>query len=132
MGSTGRRRTSGVGAAASVLVAAAFLAGCALPRPVQRGLASYHAPGVLSRDSRTASGEKWWNFKMVAAHRTLPMGSIVRVTNLENGRSVKVRIIDRGPYIDGRIIDLSPAAADRLGFRKQGLARVKIEVLRRG
>ncbi len=93
-------------------------------------MASYHAPSMFSSQSRTASGEKWWNFKMIAAHRTLPFGTVVRVTNLENGRSVKVRIIDRGPYVAGRVIDVSKAAAERLGFRRQGIARVRLEVVR--
>lgn len=66
---------------------------------------------------------------MTAAHRTLPLGTIVEVTNLENNRSVRVRINDRGPYARGRILDLSAAAARRLGLRAQGIAQVRIEVL---
>jgi rare lipoprotein A len=71
---------------------------------------------------------------MVAAHRTLPLGTVVRVTNLENGRSVVLRVIDRGPYganyRKGTIIDVSKGAARRLRFLEDGLVRVKVEVLR--
>jgi len=66
---------------------------------------------------------------MTAAHRTLPLGTMVRVTNLNNHRSVVVRINDRGPFSRGRIIDLSPAAARALGIRDQGLMRVRIDVV---
>lgn len=93
-------------------------------------MASWHGPFILSREARTASGERWWNFKMVAAHRTLPMGTILRVTNLENGKSVKVRVIDRGPYKEGRIVDVSKGAARKLGFLDAGVTRVKVEVAR--
>jgi len=64
---------------------------------------------------------------LIAAHRTLPLGTRVRVTNLSNHRSVIVIIIDRGPFLKGRVIDLSLAAADALGFRDQGLARVSLD-----
>jgi len=66
---------------------------------------------------------------MTAAHRTLPLGTMARVTNVENGRSVLVRINDRGPVDESRIIDLSRAAADALGFRASGIAKVKLEGL---
>jgi rare lipoprotein A len=66
---------------------------------------------------------------LIAAHKTLPFGTRVKVVNLDNGRSAIVRIVDRGPFIRGRIIDVSPAAASVLGFREAGLARVKIERL---
>lgn len=110
----------------------AFAIACAAcssrSRYTETGIASYHSPSVFSKDSRTASGRKWWNFKSVAAHRTLALGTEVRVTNLENGKHATVEIIDRGPYIAGRIIDLSPRAARKLDMKKQGLARVRIEV----
>jgi rare lipoprotein A len=64
---------------------------------------------------------------LIAAHRTLPMGTQVRVFNLDNGRSAIVKIVDRGPYIRGRVIDVSPAAASALGFRQAGLAHVRLE-----
>jgi len=66
---------------------------------------------------------------LTAAHRTLPLGSQVRVTNLANGRTTVVKIVDRGPFIRGRIIDVSPVAASVLGFRQAGITRVRIEKL---
>ena len=65
---------------------------------------------------------------MTAAHKTLPFGTIVKVTDLDTGRSVRVRINDRGPFIQGRIIDLSRRAAERLGIRGRGLAKVRVEI----
>ncbi|MGQ9630665.1 MAG: septal ring lytic transglycosylase RlpA family protein [bacterium] len=94
------------------------------------GIASWYGPGFHGR--RTANGEIYDMWSMTAAHKTLPLGSEVRVTNLENGRSVVVRINDRGPYAAGRIIDLSRAAAQALGFVDEGTARVRIEVLKMG
>jgi rare lipoprotein A len=87
------------------------------------GLASYYWQG-----KSTASGETFDPRAMTAAHKTLAFGTQVRVTHLGNGRSVLVRINDRGPFKPGRIIDLSDAAADALGMRAQGLARVRIDV----
>lgn len=69
------------------------------------------------------------NDGLIAAHRSLPFGTQVRVTNLDNGRSAVVKIVDRGPFIRGRIIDLSVAAANALGFRQAGLAHVRVEKL---
>lgn len=66
---------------------------------------------------------------MVAAHKTLPFGTVARVTNLENGRQVEVCIVDRGPYVKGRVIDLSSSAAKALGIKGKGTARVRIEDL---
>lgn len=91
----------------------------------QTGLASWYGPGFHGR--RTASGEPFDQNELTAAHRRLPLGAQVRVTNLENGRSVMVEINDRGPYVRGRIIDLSHAAARRLGIVEDGLAKVRIE-----
>lgn len=93
----------------------------------QEGIASYY--GARRAFRRTASGEPFNPYKLTAAHRTLPMTTRLRVTNLENGRAVVVRINDRGPFIRGRIIDLSYAAAGRLGFRRKGTARVRLEAL---
>jgi rare lipoprotein A len=88
----------------------------------QHGIASIYT------DRRTASGERFRSSALTAAHRSIPLGTKVKVTHLGNSRSVIVRINDRGPYIRGRIIDLTPAAAAQLGFGyKQGLARVKVE-----
>jgi rare lipoprotein A len=77
--------------------------------------------------SRTASGEMMNPSAMTAAHKTLPLGSRVKVTNLNNGKAVVVRINDRGPFIKGRLIDLSRGAAQRLGFVGAGHTRVQIE-----
>src|SRR5262249_44412110 len=78
---------------------------------------------------KTASGERMSNGALTAAHRTLPFGTMVRVTNAHTGRSVVVRINDRGPFVAGRIIDLTPAAARELGF--SGLAQVTVDVVGR-
>ena len=75
----------------------------------------------------TASGERFNMYQMTAAHRTLPLGTIVRVTNPANGKVVKVRINDRGPYVRGRVLDLSAAAAKALGISRQGTAKLRIE-----
>ena len=82
--------------------------------------------------SPTASGEKYRHAKLTAAHKTLPFGTKVRVTNIANNQSVDVVVNDRGPYVDGRVIDLSKSAAEKLGFINQGLAEVKIEVIDAG
>lgn len=76
--------------------------------------------------SRTASGERGDPAQMTAAHRTLPFGTLVDVTNLSNGRKVTVRINDRGPYTGGRVIDVTRAAARQLGFEGKGVTRVQI------
>ena len=80
----------------------------------------------------TANGEKYRHSRLTAAHKTLPFGTKVRVTNLGNNKSVDVVINDRGPYADGRIIDLSKSAAEVLGFVSQGLADVRLEVIDAG
>ncbi len=95
---------------------------------VQRGVASWYGGKFHGRKS--ACGIRFDTYKMYAAHKTLPCGAVVRVVNLDNGRSVKVRIVDRGPYRRGRIIDLSYAAARRLGMVRRGTARVRIEVVK--
>ncbi|MBN1205242.1 MAG: septal ring lytic transglycosylase RlpA family protein [Myxococcaceae bacterium] len=88
------------------------------------GLASYYGPGLHGRP--TASGERFNQEAMTAAHRTMKFGSCLRVVNMENGRSVEVRVNDRGPFKEGRIIDVSLAAARRLGMVEKGLARVRL------
>ena len=93
----------------------------------QVGDASYY--GKKFEDHKTANGERFDSQAFTAAHRTLPIGTIVRVTNLKNQRSVEVRINDRGPFSRKRIIDLSPAAAKALGIHDQGVMRVKVEAL---
>jgi len=92
------------------------------------GVASWYGSDFHGR--RTANGETYDMNAMTAAHPTLPMPTIVRVTNLENGRSVVVRINDRGPFAEERIIDLSRAGARELAFETNGLARVRVTVMR--
>jgi rare lipoprotein A len=96
-------------------------------RPVSTeiGLASWYGPATTNRT--TADGAVFNPNELTAAHRTLPLGSIVRVTNLENGESVLVRITDRGPFVKGRALDLSLGAAKQIGVYKMGIAKVKIE-----
>jgi rare lipoprotein A len=92
----------------------------------QVGMASWY--GKAHHHRRTASGERFDMRAMTAAHRTLDFDTVVRVTNLENGRTVKVRINDRGPYVRGRIIDLSSKAASVLDMKEDGEAKVRLEV----
>jgi len=94
------------------------------------GLASYYADRYQGH--KTASGERFDGARLTAAHRTLPFGTRVRVTDLDNGRSVVVRVNDRGPFASGRVIDLSQAAARQLDMLRAGVARVKLEVLGSG
>ena len=94
------------------------------------GQASWY--GKAHHGQRTASGERYDRHALTAAHRTLPFGTIVRVTDLTSGRCVNVRINDRGPYRRDRIIDLSYEAARRLGIVAGGTARVRIAVIDRG
>lgn len=110
-----------------------FLAGCAgqrnalEPGQAEEGMASYYGAG--HHGLRTASGERFDQNSLTAAHRTLPFGSEVRVTNLANDRTVVVRVNDRGPRVRSRIIDLSRGAAQRLGMTDDGVARVRIQRL---
>jgi rare lipoprotein A len=113
--------------AASALV---IFAGCLAPEQStaagsadQSGIASIYS---TSSGSRTASGKRLNNAALTAAHRSLPFGTTVRVTNRKNGRSVVVTINDRGPFVRGRVIDVTPAAARALGF--SGLTRVSLQV----
>jgi rare lipoprotein A len=101
----------------------------AAPQPtlVETGLASWYGPRLHGK--RTASGEVFNQEKFTAAHRTLPWGSRVKVTNLANGKSVVVQINDRGPSVRGRILDVSRAAARALGMVKSGTTTVRIERL---
>lgn len=94
---------------------------------IGHGRASFYGRRFAGR--RTASGERFDPSALTAAHRTLPFGARVRVTNLENDRSVVVRINDRGPYAHQRVIDLSRSAARRLGFIEAGTAPVKLELI---
>ncbi len=111
---------------------AAFTAPCGeryAVKSVEHGKASWYSIGT-NAGTRTASGERLSNDAATAAHKTLPMGTRVRVTNVKNGKSEIVRIIDRGPYTRGRIIDLTIGSAERLGFRRSGVVPVKVEVLK--
>ena len=93
----------------------------------ETGIASWYGPKFHGKP--TANGEVFNQYDVSAAHRTLPLPSMVRVTNLENGRSISVRVNDRGPFKNGRIIDLSTRAAQLLGFHQQGTAKVQVEIL---
>ncbi|MBO7381657.1 MAG: septal ring lytic transglycosylase RlpA family protein [Neisseriaceae bacterium] len=97
---------------------------------VQEGTASWYGGKFHGR--KTASGERFNTYDLTAAHRTLPMHSLVKVTNLSNGKSVVVRINDRGPYVGKRVIDLSYSAANQLGFVKRGIAKVRLERIQKG
>lgn len=115
------------------------LSGCRGPRPgpplevgkgwSERGLASWYGPGFDGR--RTASGEVYDMWSMTAAHRRLPFGTVVEVTNRANGRRVEVRINDRGPFVRGRVIDLSRAAAEAIDMVGSGTAPVVLRVVDR-
>jgi rare lipoprotein A len=132
---------SGLARWAIVLSLAAALAGCATPTREQRpapsstpstagellgsGKASYY--GSQHHNKLTASGERFNQGALTAAHRTLPFDSKVRVTNTRTGKSVVVRINDRGPFVRSRVIDLSKAAFERIGSTRSGVIRVRLE-----
>src|SRR5215475_109743 len=94
---------------------------------VQVGLASWYTTNF--RGKKTASGEVYDPHRRTAAHRSFPLGSQVRVTRLDNGKSIEVQINDRGPFVAGRVIDLSRAAADALGISEKGTVTVRVELL---
>jgi rare lipoprotein A len=102
----------------------------AKPLETQSGLASWYGPPYHNR--RGSNGEIYNMHAMTAAHRTFPLGSIVRVTNLKTGSTASVRITDRGPFIPGRIIDLSLAAARKVDLVQAGVAQVKVELMESG
>jgi rare lipoprotein A len=137
-----RRRFTLAGALLAILVG---IAGAQTASPVDQvhartaahrhhwyefGLASWY--GKFFQGRTTASGEPYNQNAMTCAQRNLPLGSLLRVTNLRNNRSVIVRVNDRGPVPQDRVIDLSRAAAERLGFSQQGVAPVKIELIQAG
>lgn len=93
----------------------------------ETGIASWYGPGFDGK--RTANGERFDKDELTAAHRTLQMPSLVRVTNLDNGRSLVVRVNDRGPFKRGRVIDVSEKAAELLGFKGIGTAKVRIDLM---
>ncbi len=94
---------------------------------IERGLASWY--GAPFHGRKSSSGEIFDTNRFVAAHRTLPFGSVVRVTNLNNGKHADVRIIDRGPFVEGRLIDLSLAAAHAIDMVGTGIAPVRLELV---
>jgi rare lipoprotein A len=99
------------------------------PGHTQNGVASYYHDSLHGR--RTASGERYNKTAFTAAHKTLPLGSKVRVTDVKTGKSIIVKINDRGPFVKGRIIDLSRRAARELGMIRKGLAKVRVQVISR-
>ena len=127
------RATPAVPSPGAPLALTPILVLAAAPKPAhpavheEVGIASWYGPRFQGR--RMSNGKRFDMRKMLAAHRTLPLGSKVKVTNLANGRAVEVTIEDRGPYPKGRLIDLSKRAAQKLGMTKQGLARVRIDVM---
>jgi rare lipoprotein A len=94
----------------------------------ETGIASWYGPGFHTK--ATANGETYDENDLTAAHKTLPMPSLVRVTNLENGRSIVVRINDRGPFVNNRVIDMSRRGAQLLGFEQNGTAKVRVQVMK--
>lgn len=116
-----------VGSMFALAPCALLAGGCAASKT--DGLASYYADKYQGR--KTANGEIFDTAKLTAAHKTLPFGTRVRVTNLQNGKSVVVRVNDRGPFVAGRVIDLSPAAARKLDMLRAGVVKVKLEILGR-
>jgi rare lipoprotein A len=92
--------------------------------PASDGIASFYTEGT-----KTASGEKFDTHELTAAHRTLPFGTRLRVTNVATGQSVTVRVNDRGPFVPGRVVDVSHSAAETLGMVEGGIAKVKLDVV---
>lgn len=120
----------------AILLAVALAAGCGGgpeirsggdPGAVQEGLASYYHDSL--HGNLTANGETYDRKALTAAHRTLPFGTRVRVTNLGNGKSVELRINDRGPFVTGRIVDVSRRGAELLDFVREGVVEVRLEVI---
>jgi len=93
----------------------------------QYGKASWYGGKFHGR--KTASGVRFNKHSYTAAHKKLPFGTIIKVINVRNGKDVYVRIIDRGPFVKGRIVDISRAAAEAIGLKKRGVARVRLEVV---
>ena len=121
-----------------LIIIALFVSSCTLSahrQPyaagyVERGIASWYGEDFHGRP--TSSGEIYNMYDLTAAHKLMPLGTIAKITNLENDRSVVVKINDRGPFIEGRIIDLSYSAAREIGMAEKGLSRVEIEVMKWG
>lgn len=109
------------------LLAAGIFLFSLVPRYDEVGIASWYGPGFQGRT--TANGELYDMYAFTAAHKSLPFGTVVKVVDLDTGRSVVVRINDRGPFVPGRIIDLSYAAARELGMVERGTAKVGLIIL---
>ena len=120
-------KTQATKAAVEVVVPASAVSKTKAVKPYQVGTASWYGDYFQGRP--TASGEPYDMYDLTAAHPTLPLGTMVRVTNLHNGRAVVVRVNDRGPVVPGRIIDLSYNTARVLDFKAQGLQRVRLDVV---
>lgn len=130
-----------IGRPFATIVLCLTLAGCAGSPPapvevavpvapaVERGKASFYHGRFHGR--LTANGERYDQEALTAAHRTLPFGTVVEVTNLENGKSIVLRVNDRGPFVQGRVIDVSRRAARELGFLRAGVVDAEVEVLER-
>ncbi len=112
------------------LSTAAFAQTPAVPQSTESGLAAVYAEALNGRV--TASGQIYDQTKLTAAHKTLPFGTKVRVTNAKNGKVVELRINDRGPRQAGRVLDITPAAAARLGFSKLVMRDVTVEIIELG
>jgi rare lipoprotein A len=109
-------------------LATGVAAGSAATASAEVGIASHYDSLRITASGRSYSASQ----AGIAAHKTIPLGSIVKVTRLSTGKSLIVRIVDRGPYIRGRIIDLTPAGARRLGFEDSGLTKVRVDILKMG
>jgi len=111
----------------AVILSAALAVGLqpAAAAPPKTGIASWYKMGKV-----TANGERFNPHGLTAAHRHLPFGTRVRVTNIKNGRKVVVRINDRGPFIKNRVIDLAYGAARRIGLDRSGIAKVRLEIIK--
>jgi len=114
-------------AATALALSLSFSAGTSLTLANESGVASWYGPGFHGRT--TANGERYDMHGLTAAHKTLPFGTKVKVTNSRTGRSVVVRINDRGPFTRGRVIDLSRGAAEAIGIIRSGTAPVAISIL---
>ena len=112
---------------ARLLLALTLAAGCAKHRPIESGQASWYGPGFAGKP--TASGEPFRPSRRTAAHRSLPFGTVVRVTRSDTGQHVRVVINDRGPYARGRVIDLSKRAGRRIDMLDAGVVPVELRVV---
>lgn len=131
------RSTSGLAHALILTLLAMLVSGCSMHRydkprvgTTQRGVASWYGEPFHGR--KTASGEVYDMHGLTAAHKELPLGTVVWVKNLENGRELELRVNDRGPFVKGRVLDVSYAAAKRLGMVGPGTAKIELRVVRLG